>query len=247
MGKDVSLKTIGTIGHAGATYKAVEYEGSTIRNMIMDERMSITNMAVEMGAKVGLMPVDKMTQIYLEEKGITEYPVDISDPDAVFCERYDFKAEELVPQVACPHGVDNVADAADVTDVPIHQAYLGSCTGGRLNDIRMAARLLKGKKIAKGLRMLVSPASVPIWNAADEAGYLRTLSDAGAVILAPTCGVCVGLHSGMIAAGETCISSSNRNFIGRMGSKEGKIYLGSPLTVAASALTGKITDPRQVL
>ena len=247
MAKDVSLKTIGTIGHAGATYKAVEYTGSTISSMSMDERMAITNMAVEMGAKVGLMPTDEVTRDYLKAHGITEYETYVSDPDAVFCETYRFRAEELVPQVACPHSVDNVCAAQEVVETPIHQAYLGSCTGGRLNDIRMAAEFLKGKKIQKGLRMLVSPASKWIWQEADRAGYLNTLAEAGCTILAPTCGVCVGLHSGLIAAGENCISASNRNFIGRMGSKQGNIYLGSPLTVAASAVTGHITDPRTLM
>ena len=246
MAKDISLKTIGMIGHAGATYKAVEYASETIRALSMDERMAITNMAIEMGAKVGLMPVDETTKAYLAARGITNYPVDASDPDAVFCAEHRFDASALAPQVACPHGVDQVTEAKTVRE-PIHQAYLGSCTGGRLNDIRQAAQLLKGKKIAKGVRMLVSPASCAIWKQADEAGYLRTLADAGAVILAPICSVCVGLHSGLLAAGETCISSSNRNFIGRMGSKQSRIFLGSPLTVAASAATGRITDPRTLL
>lgn len=145
--------------------------------------------------------------------------------------------------VACPHQVDNVTEAENVSDTSIHQAYIGSCTGGRYHDLEEAAALLKGKRIAKGLRFLVSPASDEIWRKADKAGILTTLAEAGATVLAPTCGVCVGLHSGMLAAGENCISSSNRNFIGRMGSKEANIYLASPLTVAASALTGHITDP----
>lgn len=247
MAKDVSLKTIGTIGHAGATYKAIEYVGNTISDFSMDERMAITNMAVEMGAKVGLMPTDIVTKSYLSNIGVKNYQVYTSDEDANYCETYSFDASTLDPQVACPHSVDNVTDAKNVAEVPIHQAYLGSCTGGRLNDIRMAAWLLKKKKIHSGLRMLVSPASKWIWKAANEAGYLDTLAEAGAIILAPTCGVCVGLHSGLIAAGENCISSSNRNFIGRMGSKQGNIYLGSPLTVAASAVTGHITDPRELL
>lgn len=247
MAKDISLKTIGTIGHAGATYRAVEYVGAAIHTLSMDERMAITNMAVEMGAKVGLMPVDEVTKAYLREWGIEDYPVYVSDADAEFCGEYVFDAARLKAQVACPHGVDQVTEAENVSGEVIHQAYLGSCTGGRLNDIRRAAELLRGKQIARGVRMLVSPASVNIWKQADEAGYLRTLADAGATILAPTCGVCVGLHSGLIASGETCISSSNRNFIGRMGSKEGKIYLGSPLTVAASAVTGRITDPKSLM
>ena len=248
MAKDVSLKTIGEIGHSGATYKTVEYTGDTISEMPVDERMAITNMAVEMGAKAGLMAPDEKTRAFLEEHGVKDADISLkSDEDANFCQTLRFQAEELSPMVACPHQVDNVAKAADVTSVPIHQAYIGSCTGGRYHDLEAAAALLKGKRIAKGLRLLVSPASDSIWRRAMKDGILETLAEAGATVLAPTCGVCVGLHSGMLAAGETCISSSNRNFIGRMGSKESNIYLGSPLTVAASALTGRVTDPREVM
>ncbi len=248
MAKDVSLKTIGTIGHAGATYKTVEYVGPTISDMIIDERMAISNMAVEMGAKAGLMQADEKTRRFLEEHGVTDGDYDLaSDADAVFCEELSFTADRLQPMVACPHQVDNVTEAVTVKETPIHQAYIGSCTGGRYNDLKAAAELLNGRKIAKGLRLLVSPASDETWRRADKAGILQILAEAGATVLAPTCGVCVGLHSGMIAAGENCISSSNRNFIGRMGSKEAGIYLGSPLTVAASALTGHITDPREII
>lgn len=248
MAKDVSLKTIGTIGHAGATYKAVEYTGNVISDMEIDERMAISNMAVEMGAKAGLMEADEKTRAFLEEHGVQcEGEWDRSDKEAVFCSEYQFDAEKLVPMVACPHQVDNTVPASKVKTVEIHQAYIGSCTGGRYHDLEMAASLLKGKKVAKGLRLLVSPASDEVWRRADKAGILRTLAEAGATILGPTCGVCVGLHSGMLAAGENCISSSNRNFIGRMGSKEAGIYLGSPMTVAASALTGHVTDPREVM
>ncbi len=252
MAKDISLKTIGTIGHAGATYKAVEYVGDTIRGLKIDERLAISNMAVEMGAKVGLMEPDEKTRAFLGEHGVREgireedYCLK-SDEDASFCQTLKFKAEDLAPMVACPHQVDNVTEAANVTNTPIHQAYIGSCTGGRYHDLLMAARLLSGRKVAKGLRLLVSPASDATWRQANQDGILQTLAEAGAVVLAPTCGVCVGLHSGMIAAGENCISSSNRNFIGRMGSKEAGIYLGSPLTVAASALTGRVTDPREII
>ncbi len=248
MAKDISLRTIGEIGHAGATYKAVEYVGSAIRDLEIDERMAISNMAVEMGAKAGLMEPDEKTRSFLEAHGITNGNYNLkSDEDAVFCQTFQFQAEELEPLVACPHQVDYVTEAARVKETPIHQAYIGSCTGGRYHDLLMASRLLKGKKIAKGLRLLVSPASDEIWKRADKDGILHTLAEAGASILAPTCGVCVGLHSGMIASGENCISSSNRNFIGRMGSKDAGIYLASPLTVAASALTGHITDPREVM
>lgn len=248
MAKDISLKTIGTIGHSGATYKAVEYIGDTIRELPVDERMCISNMAVEMGAKVGMIEPDEKVIAFLKEHGV-DFTGELitSDLDADYCETFSFLAEDLTPCVACPHHVDNVVEISDLEPVKIDQAYLGSCTGGRLNDLHVAASILRGKKIARGLRMLVSPASDEVWRKADKDGTLSILADAGADIIGPTCGVCVGLHSGMLAAGENCITSSNRNFIGRMGSKEAGIYLGSPMSVAASALTGRITDPRTVM
>ncbi|MDR3591613.1 MAG: 3-isopropylmalate dehydratase large subunit [Negativicutes bacterium] len=245
MAKDISLRTIGVIGHAGATYKAVEYVGEAIEGLCLDERMAITNMAVEMGAKVGLMVADAKVTDYLAARGVTEGYRYKSDPDASYCATHEFRADELVPVVACPHEVDNVTDVGNVRGTVIHQAYIGSCTGGRYNDLEAAARILKGRKVKKGVRLLVSPASQDIWRQADASGILATLAEAGAVILAPTCGVCVGLHSGLLADGEVCISSTNRNFIGRMGSKDAGIYLGSPMTVAASAIAGTIADPRE--
>ena len=249
MAKDISLKTIGHIGHAGATYKAVEYVGETIFALSVDERLCISNMAVEMGAKVGLMEPDEKTLDFLREHGVdtSGFTPLSSDPDAVFCQTLDFDASTLEPMVACPHLVDNVHPVTECEAEEIHQAYLGSCTGGRYSDLAAALRILKGRKIKKGVRLLVSPASPEIWKRADSEGILRGLADAGATILAPTCGVCVGLHSGLLAAGESCVSSSNRNFIGRMGSKQAKIFLGSPLTVAASALEGHLADPRKYL
>jgi 3-isopropylmalate/(R)-2-methylmalate dehydratase large subunit len=248
MAKDISLRTIGVIGHAGATYKTVEYVGETINALCMDERMAITNMAVEMGAKAGLMAPDVKVLDYLKKlKTEKDFAPVESDPDAAFCAIYDFSASELEPVVACPHEVDNVTEINNMPAIPIHQAYLGSCTGGRYNDLAAAARILKGRTVRKGVRLLVSPASQDIWRKASADGTLTTLADAGAIILAPTCGVCVGLHSGLLADGETCISSTNRNFIGRMGSKKADIYLGSPMTVAASAITGTISDPREFL
>lgn len=248
MAKDISLKTIGKIGHSGATYKAIEYVGETISGLNIDERMAITNMAVEAGAKVGLMEVDEKTLEFLKGRTtVKEFKIFSSDKDAVFKEILKFDAADLNPMVACPHEVDNVAECSDVADVTIHQAYIGSCTGGRYNDLLEASKLLKGNKIAKHVRLLVSPASQEIWEKASKDGILQILAEAGASILAPTCGVCVGLHSGLLAAGENCISSTNRNFIGRMGSKESNIYLASPLSVAASAVRGMITDPRELL
>ena len=248
MAKDISLKTIGAIGHAGATYKTVEYQGNTISELSMDERLAITNMAVEMGAKAGLMKPDEKVAEYLAQHGVTApYTMLESDPDAVYCQTLQFDAANLSPMVSCPHEVDNVAEIEQLADVKIDQAYIGSCTGGRYNDLAAAAQILKGHKVKAGTRLLVSPASQDIWMQASRDGILATLAEAGAVVMAPTCGVCVGLHSGLLADGEVCISSTNRNFIGRMGSKKARIYLSSPMAVAASAIAGKIADPRKYL
>jgi 3-isopropylmalate/(R)-2-methylmalate dehydratase large subunit len=248
MAKDIILKTIGDIGHAGATYKVMEFGGSTVANMPMDERMCITNMAVEAGAKTGLMEADDKTIEYLAARGKKiEGPMLYSDPDATYLNELYYDAAKMGPQVTCPHEVDNVRNIEEVEGVPIDQAYLGSCTGGRLSDLEAAAEVLKGKKVYPQCRLLVSPASRDVWLKASKAGILDTLAEAGAVILAPSCGACLGVHSGVLAAGERCISSTNRNFIGRMGSKESEVYLASPLTVAAAAIRGAISDPRQYL
>lgn len=247
MAKDLILKTIGDLGHAGATYMAMEFVGSTIRTMPMDERMCISNMAVEAGAKVGLIPADEKTEAYLKAVGVSRsYYVMQSDPDAVYAKKLIYKAEELGPQVACPHVVDNVHPIEEVAGLQIHQAYIGSCTGGRISDLRAAAEVLQGKKVAPGVRLLVSPGSKDIYRQAIEEGVMEVLMDAGAVILAPTCGACVGLHSGVMPAGERCVSTTNRNFKGRMGSYDSEVYLASPATVAASALAGALADPRNV-
>ena len=247
MAKDVSLKTIGAVGHSGATYKTLEYAGDTIQRMMMDERLCLTNMAVEAGAKAGIVGYDDVTAEYLARFGVSQRSDHLnSDPDAVFCAEYAFKAGELAPQVACPHEVDHVCEAAEQSGVQIHQAYIGSCTGGRYHDLKMAAELLRGRKIAPGLRLLVSPASREIYNQCLREGILEVLAEAGATVLASSCGACLGIHSGTLADGEVCISTTNRNFIGRMGSKTSSVYLASPVTVAASALTGHITDPREI-
>ena len=248
MAKDMSLKTIGTIGHAGATYKTIEYLGDGIKNLIMDERLAIANMAVEAGAKAGLMEFDEITREYLSAFGeVADYSYINPDADAEYFSEYNFNANELVPQVSCPHEVDNVSDVMDIKNKKIHQAYIGSCTGGRYYDFKIAAEVLKGKRIAKGIRLLISPASKAIYDRCLKEGLLEILSDAGATILASSCGACLGIHSGAIAAGEVCISSTNRNFLGRMGSTKSEVFLGSPATVAASAITGFITDPREFI
>lgn len=248
MAKDISLKTIGTIGHAGATYKAIEYQGDTIQDLIMDERMAISNMAVEMGAKVGLIAPDEKTAEYLRNIGVKkELDMVKSDADAIYCETFVFDASELEPMVACPHAVDNVKPASELGNIAVQQVYIGSCTGGRFSDLKAAADILRGKKVHPDVRLLVSPASQKIYIEATEAGIIKDLAESGAVIMAPTCGVCAGLHSGLIANGEACLSTSNRNFLGRMGSSGSFVYLSSPATAAATALTGYITDPRTLL
>lgn len=249
MAKDVSLHTIKHLGHAGATYKAMEYAGSTISGMLMDERMCLSNMAVEAGAKVGLIGFDQITADFMEKRfGITEaFDAFNSDADAEFLKVFNFQAENLAPQVACPHEVDNVFDVTEVGNVAVDQVYIGSCTGGRYNDLKMAAELLKGKQVDTRIRVLVSPASKDIYNECMRDGILTVLADAGCTILSSTCGACLGVHSGNIGDNEICVSTTNRNFLGRMGSKTSGVYLTSPLTAAATALTGRLTDPREYM
>lgn len=247
MAKDIIIKAIGMIGHDGATYKALEFCGSTFADMPMDERLCIANMAVEAGAKNGIFACDDITLEYMKENGIEPGTVFNSDEDAVYEKTYYINAAELVPQCSCPHEVDNVAEISSVSEIKIDQAYIGSCTGGRYNDLKTAADFLKGKKIAPGVRLLVSPASSEVWQRCAKDGILSTLAEAGATILASSCGACLGIHSGAIGAGEVCVSATNRNFLGRMGSKQGNVYLASPLSVAASAVTGKLTDPKTLM
>ena len=245
MAKDLILKTIGDIGHDGATYMAMEFTGSTIRALPMDERMCISNMAVEAGAKAGLIQADEKTMAYIQATGSRRaFRILESDPDASYARSLAYEAGRLVPQVACPHVVDNVHPIDEVKGLKVHQAYIGSCTGGRISDLEAAAEILKGKHISKDCRLLVSPGSTSVYREAMSRGILDVLMDAGASILAPTCGACVGLHSGVIAAGERCVSTTNRNFKGRMGSYESEVYLASPATVAASAIEGCLADPR---
>lgn len=245
MAKDMMLKTIGALGHAGATYMAVEFAGDTIRSLPMDERMCISNMAVETGAKVGLIAADDTTMEYLGRTGSKRpYHIFESDADAVYYKKMKFCASDLVPQVACPHFVDNVHPIEEVAGLKMHQAYIGSCTGARLYDLQAAAEILKGRHVANGCRLLISPSSTQVYRDAMRLGLLDIFMDAGAMILAPSCGACAGLHSGILAAGERCVSTTNRNFKGRMGSLDSELYLASPATVAASAIEGALADPR---
>jgi 3-isopropylmalate/(R)-2-methylmalate dehydratase large subunit len=246
MAKDLILGVIGKVGHNGATYKVMEFDGEAVKGLSMDERLCITNMAVETGAKNGIIACDEKTGEYLCSIGAQGGQWFRSDANATYFAKQDFDVTKMEPLVACPHEVDNVTEIKNA-NAGIDQAYIGSCTGGRYNDLKVEADLIKGKKIAKGVRLLVSPASREIWDKACKDGILATLSDAGATVLASSCGACLGIHSGAMADGEVCISATNRNFVGRMGSKDADIYLASPLSVTAAALTGKITDPREVM
>jgi len=244
--KDLTLNVVGKIGADGAIYKGLEFSGSTIRNLSVDGRMVLCNMAVEMGAKAGIIEPDEKTLDYI--KGRTDKAVKPvkSDSDAVYEKVLDVDVSDLEPQVAVPHSVDNVKPVSVVEDTKVDQAFIGSCTNGRLEDLRSAAQVLKDKKIARGVRLVVIPASQEIYLNALNEGLIKTFMEAGATIGNPNCGPCLGGHMGLMAEDEVCISSSNRNFVGRMGSTKSYVYLASPATVAASAVTGKITDPRRL-
>jgi 3-isopropylmalate/(R)-2-methylmalate dehydratase large subunit len=241
--KDLILSVIGRVGADGATYRATEFTGSTIRGMSMAGRMTLCNMTVEMGAKNGIVEPDKTTRKFLEGRLTTPYVALKSDADAKYEKTIEFDASKIEPSVACPSSVDNVKPVSEV-DAPIEQAFIGSCTNGRIEDLRLAAQVMKGKTVKDGVRALVIPASQEVYKQAVDEGLVEIFTDAGAMVCGSACGPCLGGHVGLLAAGETCVSTSNRNFIGRMGSNEASVYLASPATVAASALTGRITDPR---
>jgi len=245
--KDLVLKTICSIGQAGATYKVMEFAGSCIERLSVDDRMTIANMAVEAGAKTGIMAPDEKVFSYLDAIGADKGTPVYSDADAKYCYSAEFDAAVLTPQIALPNEVDKVVSVTDAAGETIHQAYLGSCTNGRYQDLQEAAKVLRGRKVCDSVRMIVSPASHSIYNRAMRDGILQVLSDAGAMIVAPGCGACLGLHSGILASHERAISSTNRNFVGRMGHKDAEIFLGSPASVAAAAIEGCIADPRNYL
>jgi len=242
--KDLILKIIGDLGADGALYRSVEYTGEAIDAMSLGSRMVLCNMAIEMGAKNGVCLPDDKTVAFLECRAAADYNPIYPDPDADYERVIEFDASTLVPQVAKPHTVDNVVPVEKVAGTKIDQALLGTCTNGRLEDLRLAARILNGKTLAHGVRMLVLPASQEVLVQALSEGLIDVFVKAGAMLLNPGCGPCLGAHQGVLAPGEVCLSTANRNFKGRMGSAEAQIYLGSPATVAASAITGVITDPR---
>jgi 3-isopropylmalate/(R)-2-methylmalate dehydratase large subunit len=243
--KDLILSIIGKLGVDGAIYHAAEFTGPTIQDMSIAGRMTVCNMAVEMGAKNGIIAPDKMTRNFLIEraKELPDFKTLQSDKDATYEKTVDFDVSKMPSQVACPSSVDNVKPVSEIGSVPIEQAFIGSCTNGRLEDLQVAAKVLKGRKVKDGVRALVIPASQEVYRQAMKDGLLEIFTDAGVIICGSACGPCLGGHIGLLASGETCVSSSNRNFIGRMGSTEANVYLASPATVAASAVTGRITDP----
>jgi len=243
--KDLILHIIGTIGADGALYKSVEYAGEAIDAMSLASRMVLCNMAIEMGAKNGVCPPDGKVYAFLEPRAEAEYTPVFADADAEYEDVLEFDAASLAPQVARPHTVDNVSPIGDVAGTPIQQGLLGTCTNGRMEDLRLAAKILDGRRIANGVRLLVLPASQEILLDALREGLIDTFVSAGALLLNPGCGPCLGAHQGVLAPGEACISTANRNFRGRMGSPDAETYLGSPATVAASVVTGVITDPRE--
>ncbi len=242
-GKDLILSIIGMIGVDGALYKAMEFAGDGVASLSMDDRFTVSNMAIEAGAKCGIFPVDEKTLSYLKEHGAKEPKVFSSDPDAAYEKVYEIDLAALSPTVAYPHLPENAHDAKDGKDIKIDQVVIGSCTNGRLSDLRAAAEIFRGRHVAKGMRALIIPATPRIWREAMDEGLFDIFTDAGCVISPPTCGPCLGGYMGILSKGERCVSTTNRNFVGRMGHPESEVYLASPYTAAASAVTGYITDP----
>jgi 3-isopropylmalate/(R)-2-methylmalate dehydratase large subunit len=241
--KDLILHLIGDIGADGATYKALEFSGQ-LDSLDMESRLTISNMAVEAGAKAGLFPADDITLAWLKDRGGTKLS---PDPQASYEKNLKYDLKKIQPTVSKPHTVDNTALAGDLSDVKIDQVFIGTCTNGRIGDLQIAADMLAGKKVAGGVRLLVGPASREVYLQAGKLGLLKIFVEAGGMVLPPGCGPCVGVHQGVLGSGEVVLATQNRNFKGRMGNPEGQIYLSSPATAAASALAGKITDPREVL
>lgn len=245
--KDLILHIIGVIGCDGATYKAMVFSGKAVENMGIDGRATMCNMSIEAGAKAGIVEPDEKTIEYVWGRAGSNFTPIKSDENAVFHKTFEIDASSLEPQVAIPPSVDNVKPVSEIGDVEIDQAFIGTCTNGRFDDLRAAAEVLKGKRVRNGVRFVIIPGSQEVYQKALREGLIDVFVAAGAIVGAPGCGPCIGISRGVLADGEVCVSAANRNFIGRMGSPKAKIYLASPATVAASAITGKITDPREVL
>ncbi len=242
--KDVVLNIIGQVGADGATYQACEFGGETTSNMSVSDRMVLCNMAIEMGGKTGLIEPDEKTIKYVEGRSNKKYQIFRTDEEAESLTTMQVDINDLEPQIACPHNVDNVKSVSEVEGTPIDQIFLGSCTNGRIDDMRVAAKILKGKEVSPNVRMLVIPASREVYRNALDEGLMNIFVDAGALVCNPCCGPCLGGHVGLLGPGEVSLSTSNRNFKGRQGSPEAEVYLSSAAVAAASAIKGKITDPR---
>jgi 3-isopropylmalate/(R)-2-methylmalate dehydratase large subunit len=247
--KDIMLKTVGTLGIDGATYRAIEYHGSTVDELSITGRITMANMAIEAGAKNGIFHADAKTIAYVTERTDRKFIVEKADPDARYEQVIEIDIGSMEPQVACPHTPDNVHPISEVTrdEILLDQVFIGSCTNGYIEDLRVVAKILEGKKIDPRLRVIVNPGSQKVWMQAADEGILTTLAGAGCAVNTPGCGACFGGHMGTLGDGERCLSTTNRNYVGRMGSPKAEVYLASPATCAASALTGRITDPRSVI
>ncbi|MGQ9587196.1 MAG: 3-isopropylmalate dehydratase large subunit [Thermoplasmata archaeon] len=244
-GKDVILTIVGDIGVEGARYASMEVQGTSISSLPVADRITISNMGVEAGAKACIVPPDAKVDAYLKARSRGRYKHVLADPDAVYHDIRDYDGADIVPVVAKPYLPSNVVPASEVK-VEIDQAYLGSCTNGRIEDLRIAAKILKGRRVHRGVRMIVVPATKEVFDLAVREGLVKVFSDAGAYVSGPTCGACLGGYMGVLAPGERCVSSTNRNFVGRMGAKDSEVYLASPAVVAASAIKGRIADPSEV-
>jgi 3-isopropylmalate/(R)-2-methylmalate dehydratase large subunit len=242
-GKDIILHIIGMIGVDGARYKSMEYSGDGIKNLTMDDRFTMANMAIEAGAKNGIFPVDEKTIKYISDHGTKPYKIYEPDHDADYDQVYEIDLSDIKPTVAFPHSPDNTYSIDEVPTVKIDQVVIGSCTNGRLDDIRAAAEIMEGRTVSKGVRVIVIPATQQIYLEALQNGYIKTFIEAGAVVSTPTCGPCLGGYMGILAEGEKCVSTTNRNFVGRMGHATSEVYLASPAVAAASAVMGYLADP----
>ena len=246
-GKDLILHTIGQIGVDGARYRAMEFTGEVIDRLPMSDRFSMCNMAIEAGAKVGIITPDSITEAYVSTRAKRPYKFYKSDPDAAYEAVYDWDVSNLEPVVALPHSPQNVKQVTEMERTPIDQVVIGSCTNGRLEDLRVAAQVMKGRKVARGVRCIVIPATQQIYLEAMEEGLLEIFIEAEAAVSTPTCGPCLGGHMGILAPGESAVATTNRNFVGRMGHVESKVYLSNPAVAAASAILGRIAHPEEVL
>lgn len=246
-GKDLILRVIGDIGVDGALYRAMEFTGKVIERLSMESRLALCNMAVEAGAKSGIIAPDAITKAYVEKRAERAYKFYASDPGAEYCDVREYDCADIEPQVACPHLPENTKNVRDVGNVALDQVVIGSCTNGRLEDLAVAARILKGRKAAKSVRLIIIPATPYIYAEAMKKGWFDIFLKAGAVISPPTCGPCLGGHMGILAAGETALATTNRNFLGRMGDVKSKVYLSNPAVAAASAVKGRIAHPDDVV